>query len=111
MKLQRSWEEKLEVLDGILHGFNYQEYFTADTSRKLNIILEAEEHILGVDQGEGKTLLPDSSHSDVTGIRMGCTTPHMRWKLHHRLLSFQAIKARLAKFSDGFGQDLRPKQC
>jgi type I restriction enzyme R subunit len=39
-------QEKLEVLDGIMHGFNYQEYFTADTSRKLNIILEAEEHIL-----------------------------------------------------------------
>ncbi len=67
-------QEKLEVLDGIMHGFNYQEYFTADTSRKLNIILEAEEHILGVDQGEGKTRFLTDSNSDVTGICISCTT-------------------------------------
>ncbi|MBW1728829.1 MAG: HsdR family type I site-specific deoxyribonuclease, partial [Deltaproteobacteria bacterium] len=32
-------------------GFSYEEYFEADTSRKLSIILEAEEHILGLENG------------------------------------------------------------
>lgn len=42
-------QEKIEVLNGIMHGFNYQEYFSANTSRKLSIILESEDHILGID--------------------------------------------------------------
>ena len=33
-------------------GFNYEEYFTADTSQKLSIILAAEEHILGLENGK-----------------------------------------------------------
>jgi type I restriction enzyme R subunit len=33
-------QEKLEVLDGIMHGFNYREYFTATTSRKLTSSLK-----------------------------------------------------------------------
>jgi len=32
-------------------GFSYEKYFEADTSRKLSIILEAEEHILGLENG------------------------------------------------------------
>ena len=41
--------EKLEVVTQILNGFDYQEYFTADTSRKLSLILAAENFILGVE--------------------------------------------------------------
>mgnify|MGYP000359579636 CR=1 FL=1 len=43
--------EKLEVVSQMFHGFSYSEYFEADTSRKLSIILEAEEHILGLENG------------------------------------------------------------
>ena len=39
--------EKLEVVSQLFHGFNYKEYFIADTSRKLSIILEAEDFISG----------------------------------------------------------------
>ncbi|MGN6044617.1 type I restriction enzyme subunit R domain-containing protein, partial [Staphylococcus aureus] len=48
-------KEKLEVLDGIMHGYDYHKYFTSDTAEKLKIILESEDFILGIEQGEGKT--------------------------------------------------------
>src|SRR5690606_9617376 len=43
--------EKLEVVRQILHGFAYREYFAANTARKLALILEAEDFILGLDDG------------------------------------------------------------
>ena len=43
--------EKLEVVSNMYYGFNYEEYFEADTSKKLSIILAAEEHILGLEDG------------------------------------------------------------
>ncbi|MBU1044350.1 MAG: type I restriction endonuclease subunit R, partial [Candidatus Omnitrophica bacterium] len=44
--------EKIEVVSQMFHGFAYEDYFQADTSRKLSIILEAEEHILGIEDGK-----------------------------------------------------------
>lgn len=38
--------EKLEVISAMYHGFAYEDYFEADTSEKLSLILAAEEHIL-----------------------------------------------------------------
>lgn len=43
--------EKLEVVSGMYHGFAYEHYFDADTSQKLSLILAAEEHVLGLDDG------------------------------------------------------------
>lgn len=96
-------QEKLEVLDGIMHGFNYQEYFTADTSRKLNIILEAEEHILGVDQGEGKTRFLNAVSAMSQAFALAVPHPNAM-EAAPVVAFFQAVKARLAKFSDGSGK-------
>ena len=96
-------QEKLEVLDGIMHGFNYQEYFTADTSRKLNIILEAEEHILGVDQGEGKIRFLNAVSAMSQAFALAVPHPSAM-EAAPVVAFFQAVKARLAKFSDGSGK-------
>jgi type I restriction enzyme R subunit len=37
--------EKLEVVSQMFHGFAYEEYFEAETGRKLSLILSAEDHI------------------------------------------------------------------
>jgi type I restriction enzyme, R subunit len=42
--------EKLEVVSAMYHGFAYEDYFAAETSQKLSLILAAEEHILVVRQ-------------------------------------------------------------
>ena len=45
--------EKLEVVSNLYHGFAYEDYFDADTGKKLSVILAAEEHILSFDN-QGK---------------------------------------------------------
>ncbi len=44
--------EKIEVVSGMFHGFPYEEFFDADTSKKLATILAAENHILGLKDGK-----------------------------------------------------------
>ncbi|WP_353165272.1 type I restriction endonuclease subunit R [Acinetobacter sp.] len=96
-------QEKLEVLDAMMHGFNYAEYFTANTSRKLSIILEAEEHILGIEQGQAKNrfLTAVTAMSQAFALAV----PHPSAMEAAPIVAFfQAIKARLVKFSDGTGK-------
>ncbi|MGU0044243.1 type I restriction enzyme endonuclease domain-containing protein [Escherichia coli] len=38
-------QEKLEILEGMMHGYDYKAYFAATTSQRLKIILESENHI------------------------------------------------------------------
>ena len=96
-------QEKLEVLDAMMHGFNYAEYFTANTSRKLSIILEAEEHILGIEQGQAKNrfLTAVTAMSQAFALAV----PHPSAMEAAPIVAFfQAVKARLVKFSDGTGK-------
>jgi type I restriction enzyme, R subunit len=44
--------EKIEVVSALYHGFAYEDYFAADTAQKLSLILAAEEHILGLEDGQ-----------------------------------------------------------
>ncbi|WP_428980051.1 type I restriction endonuclease subunit R [Acinetobacter modestus] len=96
-------QEKLEVLDAMMHGFNYAEYFTANTSRKLSIILEAEEHILSIEQGQAKNrfLTAVTAMSQAFALAV----PHPSAMEAAPIVAFfQAVKARLVKFSDGTGK-------
>lgn len=93
-------QEKLEVLEGIMHGYDYKEYFTANTSRKLGIILESENHILGLDQGEGKNRFLDAVVAMSQAYALA--TPHpLAMEATPDVAYFQAVKARLAKFTGG----------
>ena len=53
--------EKIEVIAALYHGFGYAHYFEADTAKKLWLILAAEEHILGLEDGR-KRYIPRSAH-------------------------------------------------
>ena len=46
--------EKLEIVEQFYKGFDYQRYFKAETSEKLSIILQAEEHILNLKNGKAR---------------------------------------------------------
>ena len=92
-------QEKIEVLDGIMHGLDYQRYFAADTTQKLAIILESEDFILGLDQGKGKNrfLQAVSSLSQAFALAV----PHPIAMENAALVAyFQAVKARLVKFNE-----------
>ena len=89
-------QEKLEVIRQMLHGFNYQQYFTSDTVTKLNIILAAENHILGLADGKKRFINAVASLSSAFTLAVPLA---QAIAIKDELALFQAIKARLVKFT------------
>ncbi|WP_331774138.1 type I restriction endonuclease subunit R [Sulfurospirillum sp. 1612] len=94
--------EKLEVVSAMYHGFAYENYFEADTRGKLALILEAEEHILGLEDGKKRYINEVSALSQAFAIAV----PHEEaMDVKDEISFFQAVKARLVKFeSSGDGK-------
>ncbi|MCB0507123.1 MAG: type I restriction endonuclease subunit R [Flavobacteriales bacterium] len=94
--------EKLEVVSQMYHGFEYETYFEADTSKKLSMILAAEEHILGLEDGKKRYINEVTALSKAFAIAI----PHdQAMDAKDEISFFQAVKARLAKFdSTGSGR-------
>ncbi|MEN9303961.1 MAG: hypothetical protein RL264_2390 [Bacteroidota bacterium] len=94
--------EKVEVVTQLFHGFAYEDYFDANTSRKLSLILAAEEHILGLEDGKKRYINEVTALSKAFAIAV----PHdQAMDLKDEVSFFQAVKARLAKFeSSGSGK-------
>ncbi|GBL44691.1 type I restriction-modification system, restriction subunit R [Sulfuriferula multivorans] len=94
--------EKLEVVSAMYHGFAYENYFEAETSQKLSLILAAEEHILGLEDGRKRYI------NEVTALSLAfaIAVPHEQaMDARDEVGFFQAVKARLAKFdSTGAGR-------
>jgi type I restriction enzyme R subunit len=91
--------EKLEVVSNMFHGFPYEDYFQAGTSKKLSMILGAEEHILGLEDGKKRYINEVTALSKAFAIAV----PHEQaMDIKEEVSFFQAVKARLAKF-DGTG--------
>ena len=88
-------EEKLEVVQQILEGLDYSHYFTADVSAKLSLILQAEDYILGLEDGKKRFVNEVNSLSKSFAIAI----PHEKaMKIKDEVSYFQAVKARLCKF-------------
>jgi type I restriction enzyme, R subunit len=94
--------EKLEVVSAMYHGFAYENYFEAETAQKLSLILAAEEHILGLEDGRKRYI------NEVTALSLAfaIAVPHEQaMDARDEVGFFQAVKARLAKFdSTGAGR-------
>ena len=87
--------EKLEVVAQMYHGFEYETYFAANTSKKLSMILAAEEHILGLQDGKKRYINEVTALSRAFAIAI----PHdQAMDVKDEISFFQAVKARLAKF-------------
>jgi len=87
--------EKLEVVSQMFHGFAYEEYFEADTSKKLSLILSAEEHILKIEDGKKRYINEVIALSKAFAIAI----PHEQaMDVKEEVSFFQAVKARLSKF-------------
>jgi len=95
--------EKLEIVSQMFHGFPYEHYFAADTSTstKLSIILAAEDHIIGIENGEKRYIDEVTALSRAFSIAI----PHEQaMDVKDEVSFYQAIKARLVKF-DSTGTD------
>ncbi len=87
--------EKFEIVEQMFDGFDYKKYFPANTRQKLTIILEAQEHILGLEDGKSRytkqvTLLSQAFALSVPNLKA--------MEIKDEIGFFQAIKARLTKF-------------
>jgi type I restriction enzyme R subunit len=92
--------EKLEVVSAMYHGFAYEDYFAADTSRKLALILAAEDHILGLEDGKKRYINEITALSQAFAIAI----PHEQaLDAKDEVAFFQAVKARLSKFDSTGG--------
>ncbi len=88
--------EKLEVVSQMYNGFEYENYFQADTREKLSLILEAEEHILALENGKKRYV------DEVTSLSLAFSIaiPHDEaMDVKDEISFFQAVKARLVKFN------------
>jgi type I restriction enzyme R subunit len=88
-------QEKMEVVQQMLHGLDYKQYFSADTSGKLSWILKTEDFVLGLDDGKKRFV------NEVTalGKAFALSVPHeAAMEVKDEVSFFQAVKARLCKF-------------
>ncbi|MBF0543056.1 MAG: type I restriction endonuclease subunit R [Candidatus Riflebacteria bacterium] len=87
--------EKLEVVSQMFHGFGYEDYFESGTGKKLSLILAAEEHILGLENGRKRFIDVVNALSQAFSIAI----PHEQaMDVRDEVAFFQAVKSRLVKF-------------
>ena len=94
--------EKLEVVAQMFNGFAYEHYFDADTRKKLALILAAEDHILGLEDGKKRFIDEVTALSQAFSIAI---PQDEAMDAKDEIAFFQAIKSRLMKFdSSGSGK-------
>ncbi len=77
------------------YHFNYRRFFMVDAKEKLSIILQAEEHVLGLPDGKERFIREVNLLSQAFALAM----PHdQAMGIKDDVVFFQAVKARLAKF-------------
>ncbi len=92
-------KRRFEIVQDLFHGFDYMRYFTAATGQQLQIILDAEEHILA--QQDGRKHLKQHVLELSKGFALAMPHPEAL-VLREQVAFFQAVKARLEKM-DGQG--------
>lgn len=89
-------KEKFEIVRQLFHGFDYERYFTAGTNLQLQILLDAEEHILGLKEGEKRL----KQHVLELSKAFVLSVPHQEaLAIREHVAFFQAVKARLGRVS------------
>ncbi len=75
--------------------FNYKRFFKVEAKEKMSIILQSEEHILGLEDGKTRFIREVTLLSQAFALSI----PHPRaMEIKDDIAFFQAIKARLVKF-------------
>ena len=85
----------MEIVRQMFHGFDYKRILHAATSQRLSTILQAEEFILGNEQGKERFMKESTAVSRLLALAV----PHEdALALVDEIAFFQALRARLLKF-------------
>jgi type I restriction enzyme R subunit len=90
--------EKIEVVRGILYGFDYSAFFSGVVKDKLSLILQAEDFILSVQDGKSRYLREVALLSQAYAL---AKPDPATFANAEEIAFFQAVKARLQKFEPG----------
>lgn len=84
-----------EIVEQMFSDFEYKPYFNADTREKMTMILEAQEYVLGLENGKNRF----TKQVDLLSKAFSISVPHEEaMKIKEEVGFFQAVKARLVKF-------------
>jgi len=92
---------KFEIVRDLFYGFDYMRYFNSDTGSQLQIILDAEEHILSVHDGKKRLKQHVTELSKAFALSMPSVEA---LELREQVAFFQAVKARIDKLDSGGGR-------
>ena len=89
-------KRRYEIVRDLFYGFDYMQYFGAETSKQLQIILDAQQHILTLDNGHKRL----KQHVTELGKAFALSMPHPdAITLREQVAFFQAVKVRLDKLT------------
>jgi type I restriction enzyme R subunit len=108
-KSQRTQELIAADPDSYVYGevFNYDRFYLATPQMKLSIILQAEEHILGLENGKERFIREVSLLSQALSL---CITKEEVRPSLPEVAFYQAVKARLVKFEGHAGEGRDDRQ-
>lgn len=94
--------EKYEIVAGLFHGFDYGKFFTAKTTEKMSIIVQAMEHIFKQKDGKERCL---KYVTDLSGA-FALSVPHPEAiKIRDEVGFFQAVRSAIVKNTTTKGKD------
>jgi type I restriction enzyme R subunit len=89
--------EKYEIVKQLFFGFDYKQSFTAETGKQMQLLLDAQEHILK-QEGSEKRL---KQHVVELSKAFALAVPHQQaLDIRPEVAFFQAVKTRLVKITD-----------
>jgi type I restriction enzyme R subunit len=94
-------KEKVEVLEGMLHGLDYEKYFTASTVEKLQILLKTQDFVLASDERKDRFTSEVGKLSKLFAMAVPSSEAE---ELREVVAFLQAVKARINKFTPSGGK-------
>lgn len=90
-------KQKYEIVCDLFYGFDYQKYFDGNTSKQLQVILDAQEFILKQEEGDERL----NQHVLELSKAFALSVPHPdALAIRDDLAFFQTVKARLKKITE-----------
>ena len=96
--------EQCDVVVDMLAGVDWRAYFAADIREKMTLILNVQEHILGLEEGKKRFITAVTLLSRAFAL---CVPHDKAIAIREEVAFFQAVKARLVKFErEGGSSDI-----
>lgn len=89
-------KEKIEVIEGMLHGFEYKKYFTVSVGEKLQILLGAQNFILSDEKMKNRFISKVGKLSKLFAMAVPSNEAE---EAKNEVAFFQALKSRINKFT------------